>query len=179
MFKILISYIFVCCFLFVNAEELGSDTGWKLPRFVSLKSDEVNLRVGPGKKYPIVVKYIVKNLPIEIIEENNKWRKVKDFDGNEGWILEGLLKGNRFGIINQSYNESAQIYSHPKGRVIGKMGKNNIVKIDSCLLHWCKVKDAENSGWINKENLWGAYQNEKFNVSLFQPIINQIWKIKF
>ena len=89
MFKIFISYIFACCFLFVNAEELGSDTGWKLPRFVSLKSDEVNLRVGPSTKYPIVVKYIVKNLPIEIIEENNKWRRVKTSMG----MKVGYLKG--------------------------------------------------------------------------------------
>ena len=179
MFKIFISYIFLCCFLFVHAEEYGSSTGWKLPRFVSLKSDEVNLRVGSGMKYPIVLKYIVKNLPVEIIEENNDWRKIRDIAGNEGWILEGLLQGDKFAIINQSYNESAQIYSHPKGRIIGKIGKNNVVKINSCLSHWCKIKYKNYSGWINKKNLWGIYNNEKLNVSLFQPIINQVWKIKF
>ena len=179
MFKTFISYIFLCCFLFAHAEEYGSDTGWKLPRFVSLKSDEVNLRVGPSTKYPIVLKYIVKNLPIEIIEENNDWRKIKDMGGNEGWILESLLQGDRFGIINQPYNESAQIYSHPEGKEIGKIGKNNVVKINSCLAHWCKIKYEKYSGWINKKNLWGIYNNEKLNISLFQPIINQVWKIKF
>jgi SH3-like domain-containing protein len=179
MFKVFISYIFLCCFLFVHAEEYGSSTGWKLPRFVSLKSDEVNLRVGSGMKYPIVLKYTVKNLPVEIIEENNDWRKIRDIAGNEGWILEGLLQGDKFAIINQSHNESAQIYSHPKGRIIGKIGKNNVVKINSCLSHWCKIKYKNYSGWISKKNLWGIYENEKFNVSFFQPIITQIWKIKF
>jgi len=179
MFKIFISYIFLCCFLFAHAEEYGSSTGWKLPRFVSLKSDEVNLRVGPGIKYPIVVKYTVKNLPVEIIEENNDWRKIKDIEGNEGWILEALLQGDKFGIINQSYNESAKIYSHPRGNIIGKIGKNNVVKVNSCLSDWCKIKYAKYSGWINKENLWGVYENEKFNVSFFQPIIDKLWKMKF
>ena len=179
MFKIFISYVFLCCFLFVHAEEYGSSTGWKLPRFVSLKSDEVNVRVGPGTKYPIVVKYTVKNLPVEIIGENNNWRKTKDIEGNEGWILEALLQGDRFGIINQSYNESVQIYSHPKGKVVGKIGKNNVVKVNHCLSNWCKIKYVKHSGWINKENLWGIYENEEFNVSFFQPIINQMWKMKF
>jgi len=179
MFKIFILFFFVCSFSFSHAEEYGSSTGWKLPRFASLKSNEVNLRVGPSKKYPIILKYTVKNMPVEIIEENDVWRKIRDFEGNEGWIKKGLLKGNRFAIINQAYDESPQIYSNPKGRVIGKIGKNNVVKINSCLSHWCKIEYTEYSGWINKANLWGVYENEKFNISFFQPIIEQIWKIKF
>jgi len=63
--------------------------------------------------------------------------------------------------------------------MIGKIGKNNVVKVNSCLSNWCKIKYEGYGGWINKKNLWGIYENEKFNVSLFQPIINQIWKIKF
>ena len=179
MFKIFISYIFLCCFIFVHAEEYGSSTGWKLPRFVSLKADKVNLRVGPDKKYPMIIKYTIKNLPVEIIKEKGDWLKIKDIEGNEGWVFETLLQGDRFGIINQLYNESVQIYSHPKGKMIGKIGKNNVVKVNSCLSNWCKIKYEGYGGWINKKNLWGIYENEKFNVSLFQPIINQIWKIKF
>ena len=77
--------------------ETGSVTGLEIPRFVSLKSDDVNLRVGPSTNYPIRLKYIFQNLPIEIIDEYDVWRKTRDYEGNVGWIHKGLIKGNRFG----------------------------------------------------------------------------------
>ena len=179
MIKIFISYFFLCSFNFIYAEEYGLSTGYKLPRFVSLKSNEVNLRVGSSRNYPIILKYISKNLPVEIVDENNTWRKIRDIEGNEGWILEGLLQGDRYAIINQSYIPSVQIFSHPEGRVIGKIGKKNIVKINSCLTNWCKIEYKKYRGWINKRNLWGVYEKEKFNISFFQPLVEQVWKIKF
>ena len=68
----------------------------QLPRFVSLKSDDVNLRVGPSMNYPIELKYTQNDLPIEVIDEYDVWRKVKDHENNIGWLHKSLIKGERF-----------------------------------------------------------------------------------
>ena len=78
--------IFIICLILINtsftsAETLGNETGLKIPRFVSLKSDNSNLRVGPSENYPIKLRYIVANTPVEIIDEYKNWRKIKDYEG--------------------------------------------------------------------------------------------------
>ena len=85
--------------------EKGTVTGFDIPRFVSLKSNEINLRVGPSINYPINIKYIRKNFPIEIIDEFDLWRKVSDHEGNTGWIKKGLLKGDRYVLTGIKNNE--------------------------------------------------------------------------
>ena len=180
MFKI---FLFFFCLFFINyklfAENIGSDTGYKLPRFVSLKSNDSNLRIGSSTNYPIVLKYINANMPIEIIDEYSDWRKINDHKGNLGWLHKSLIKGDRYAIIQSAHNSSVQIYNKPMGKLIGKIGKNNIVKINTCLLKWCLVSHSNNKGWITKKNLWGVYEKEKINIPFYQLIKNQIWKINF
>ena len=160
----------------LKATNIGSETGYKIPRFVSLKSNDVNLRIGSSTNYPIILKYITNNLPVKIIEEYESWRKIIDIRNNQGWIHKSLLKGNRYGIINQSSDSNLQLLNKPRGRVIGGIGINNIVKINRCLIDWCLIEYKENKGWIKKDNLWGVFKNEKINVPFYQPIYNFIWK---
>ena len=162
---------------YLYAQTVGKETGLKLPRYVSLKSNDSNLRVGSSKNYPIKLRYIIANIPVEIIDEYKDWRKIKDYEGNEGWLHKSLLKSKRFAIINVPYQEGAQVYDKPKGNVVGKIGKKNIVNIEKCLKDWCHIKYNQYKGWISKLNLWGTYEEEIFNVPFYQPIINQLWKI--
>ena len=173
--------IFFICFISFNlhANDIGLETGYKIPRFVSLKSNDVNLRIGSSTNYPIVLKYIIKNLPVEIIDEYDQWRKIIDIEGNYGWVHKNLIQGERFAIIKQSYNEALQIKNKPQGKVIGTIGKNNIVKINKCFLDWCSISYEDKKGWVKKNNLWGVYKYEKINIPFYQPLINQIWKINF
>ena len=64
----------------------GASTGLPLPRFASLKTSPVELRVGPGFRYPVVWVYQDRNLPVEIIREYDVWRQVRTPDGSEGWV---------------------------------------------------------------------------------------------
>ncbi|MDC0226652.1 SH3 domain-containing protein [Alphaproteobacteria bacterium] len=182
MFKILLIYLFFLFFIFtknIQSKNLGSVTGYDIPRFVSLKSNEINLRIGSSTNYPILLQYTIKDMPIEIIEEYDVWRKTKDIEGNEGWIHKNLLKGDRFGLIIKKNKKSAIIYSKPSGLSIGEIGSLNIVKIKSCLIDWCKINYKKNSGWISKKNLWGVYNDELINVPFYQFILNKIWQINF
>ena len=177
MIKIVFVYFFYFFSFNLYADGIGSETDYKIPRFVSIKSNDVNLRKGPSTNYPIVLKYTIKNLPVEIIDEYDLWRKIIDINGNQGWIHKDLIKGDRFAIINQNYNSPLQIKNKPQGRVIGTIGKNNIVKINKCLLDWCSISHENKQGWIEKISLWGVYKYEKINIPFYQPLINQLWKI--
>ena len=170
--------LFFCLFHNTSySNEIGQVTGYKIPRFVSLKSDEVNLRIGSSTNYPIILKYVTKNMPIEITDEYERWRKIRDKDGNEGWIRKDLLKGDRFAITIKDNKYKIYMYSKPNGVQIGEIGESNIAKIKVCLEKWCKIKFERHTGWINKNNLWGIYENETINVPFYQPLINLIWKI--
>ena len=88
----------------------GSVTGLEIPRFVSLKSNDVNLRIGPSTNYPIRLKYIYKNLPIEIIDEFDVWRKARDHEGNVGWLHKSLIKGDRFVLTGFETENHINLY---------------------------------------------------------------------
>jgi len=169
-------------FLIINinqtyAGKIGSATGFKIPRFVSLKSNDVNLRVGPSINYPIKIKYIQENFPVEVIDEYDLWRQIQDFEGNKGWIHKSLLKGDRYGIIKSNSNDEGLIFTYPNGNLRGKIGDNNIVKIKKCLETWCLIGIEKNKGWVNKEDLWGVYNKEIYKIGFMQPLKNWYWKV--
>ena len=159
------------------AESLGQSTGYKLPRFVSTKSDESNLRIGANIDYPILLTYKVKNFPLKIIDEYEIWRKVIDIEGNEGWMHKSLLQGSRYGVIKTAHEQEVQIYNKPEGVMVGKIGNRNIVRINKCFNLWCHISLNNHQGWINKINVWGVYKDENFNIPFYQFIINLYWKI--
>ena len=105
----------------------GSVTGLEIPRFVSLKSNEVNLRVGPSTNYPIELMYKTKNLPVEIIDEFDAWRKIKDHNRTIGWLHKSLIQGERFVLTGYDNNKNVDLYNRPNGSVIGAIKKNNIL----------------------------------------------------
>ena len=92
----------------------GSVTGLDIPRFVSLKSNDANLRVGPSVNYPIKIKYVQKNLPVKIIDEFDVWRKIIDYENNIGWLHKSLLKGDRFVLTGVGIEDSVNIYNNQK-----------------------------------------------------------------
>ena len=155
----------------------GSVTGLELPRFVSLKSNEVNLRVGPSTNYPIKLMYITKNLPVEIIDEFDAWRKIKDHNKTIGWLHKSLIQGERFVLTGYKNDTDVALFNRPNGSVIGVIKKNNILNLKSCVLYWCKLSHENINGWALKENIWGVYEIEIYNNKFYQPIIDQYWKI--
>ena len=173
----LIPLIF-CLFVSLNLYgKTGSITGLEIPRFVSLKSNDVNIRVGPSVNYPIKLKYVFQNLPLEIIDEFDVWRKSRDHEGNIGWIHKSLIKGERYILTGNKINADINLFSRPNGKIKGIIEKKNILELISCTLDWCKVSKGSVRGWVLKNNIWGIYKSEVFNTKFYQPIITQYWKI--
>ena len=173
----LIILILILCFNFNLYGKTGSVTGLDIPRFVSLKSNDANIRVGPSVNYPIKLKYVFQNLPLEIIDEFDVWRKSRDHEGNIGWVHKSLIKGDRFILVNYNTNKDVKLYNIPNGKIIGIIKKNNILDLNLCILNWCKVTQNKFSGWLLKKNIWGVYDTEIYNVKFYQPLVNQYWKI--
>lgn len=142
-----------------NANPFRS-TAYPLPRFVSLSSDEAYVRAGPGKKYPIQWVFKRAYLPLEIVLEFEHWRKIKDHEGQTGWIHKSLLSGRRTAII-QGDNKQA-LYKKPEtdSRLAAYLEPGVIVRIRECHAQWCYIDAAGYKGWTEKEYLWGVYPDE-------------------
>ena len=174
--KLTISIILTIFLTKICYAEVGKETGLEIPRYVSLKSNDSNIRVGPSKNYPIVIKYIQKNYPLRILEEYDDWRKIEDFTKNIGWIHKSLISGNRTGIIVSNNDDKIKIFNTINGKIIGNIGIGNIVSIKKCKIDWCVISLNKYKGWIYKKNIWGVENKEIINVGYFQVIIDLYWK---
>ena len=155
--------------------DIGKETGLEIPRYVSLKSNDANMRVGPSQNYPIAIKYIKKNYPLKVLEEYEDWRKVKDFKKNTGWIHKSLISGIRTGIILSNDNNTIKLINTLNGNIIGEIGKGNIVFIEKCKIEWCLVSSGNYKGWIDKKYLWGVKEKEIIKINFFQRFEDLYW----
>ena len=141
-------------------------SGLPVPRFVSLKSQNVNMRIGPGKQFQVAWKYVKKGLPIEIIQEYENWRKVRDPEGVEGWILHSLLSGKRTVIINPGEVKKASgivpMYASASrdDTLVARLEAGVVAQILSCQEEWCQVSVENFKGHVEKKKLWGVYPDE-------------------
>ena len=166
-------------FLHINysyANNLGSETKLDLPRYVSLKSSESNLRVGPSKNYPILIKFIVSDYPLKIVDEHKEWRNIVDFQNNKGWVHKSLLKGERNGIIISTDKKLIEILNTVNGKNIGQIDIGLIVKLLKCKKDWCLIAKNNKKGWINKKNIWGVNKEEEFNIGFLQIFIDNYFR---
>ena len=122
--------------------------------FLSLKNNEVYVRVGPSKEYPIKFIYKKKYLPLEVLDKSETWRKIKDFENNSGWIHISQLSKKK-SAINRNNNsllyKKPTIYSKP----IVKLEIGRLVLIKKCKIEWCKISSGNYVGWVFKNTLWG------------------------
>lgn len=138
-------------------------TNYPLPRYVSLRSDEVYVRSGPGRKFPVQWIFKKKDLPVEITLEYDVWRKIKDFDGHEGWVHKSLLSGKRTGLVQSEENVTIYKKSNESSSIQAYLEPEVLVEIDQCDTQWCKINAAGYKGWVQQTLIWGVYEHEEFD----------------
>jgi len=143
---------------------VGSVSGLPVPRFVSLKSDRVNVRGGPNKDQDVRWVYTRVGMPVEITAEFENWRRIRDWEGAEGWVYHSLLSGRRTAVVVPKLNaelvplyESADAHS----AVVARLQSGVLGALKSCDGTWCQFVGKNFNGYIQQERLWGAYPNEK------------------
>ena len=136
-----------------------NDPGQKLPRFVTLRSDQVNLRVGPGENYPIEWVLTRKDMPVEIVRQFENWRMIRDWQGTEGWVHERMVTGKRAVVVKGGIR-ALHREPDPASQVVARAEPGVVARLLECRGGWCRIEAADNSGWVQRGDLWGVYPDE-------------------
>lgn len=142
----------------------GQVSGLPVPRFVSLKADRVNVRAGPNKDQDVRWVYTRAGMPVEITAEFENWRRVRDWEGAEGWVYHSLLSGKRTAIVVPALkHDLVPLYESPDANsaLVAKLQSGVFGMLQTCSGTWCEFSGKGFEGWIRQERLWGAYPNEK------------------
>jgi SH3-like domain-containing protein len=139
-------------------------SGLPVPRYVSLKSDRVNVRMGPTKDNDVAWIYTRAGLPVEITAEYENWRRVRDSEGAEGWVYHSLLSGRRTAVVTMKHkDELATIYdsADPSSAIAARLQAGVLAQVKHCGSGWCHIDGSGFDGWIEQQRLWGVYADEK------------------
>ncbi|MBO6668307.1 SH3 domain-containing protein [Parvibaculum sp.] len=144
----------------------GSATGLPVPRFVSLKSGRANVRRGPGTDFPIDWVYRKSGVPLEVIAESSNWRRIRDHEGDGGWIWHSMLDGERTAIIDRTAEDGAplalQAEPDEAAPIIAYAEKGLVAHVTACKSYWCRLEAKGYEGWVPQNALWGVYPGEEF-----------------
>jgi SH3-like domain-containing protein len=165
------SQVAVVCLLSMSAIAAASakdaaltTSGLPVPRYVSLKSDHVNVRAGPTKDNDVAWVYTRSGLPVEITQEFENWRRVRDSEGAEGWVYHSLLSGRRTAVITmKNKDDLASLYEQADAAsaVSARLQAGVVAQVRHCASGWCHVTGNGFDGWIEQQRLWGVYADEK------------------
>ena len=165
------SQVLVVCLLCMSATVAASakdaaltTSGLPVPRYVSLKSDHVNVRAGPTKDNDVAWVYTRSGLPVEITQEFENWRRVRDSEGAEGWVYHSLLSGRRTAVITmKNKDDLASLYEQADAAsaVSARLQAGVVAQVRHCASGWCHVTGSGFDGWIEQQRLWGVYADEK------------------
>ncbi|MCP1828853.1 SH3-like domain-containing protein [Bradyrhizobium sp. USDA 4518] len=148
-----------------SAKDLSPTTsGLPIPRYVSLKSDHVNVRAGPTKDNDVAWVYTRSGLPVEITAEFENWRRVRDSEGAEGWVYHSLLSGRRTAVVTmKNKDDLASLYDRPDATsaIAARLQAGVVAQVKKCANNWCRVTGSGFDGWIEQQRLWGVYADEK------------------
>ena len=147
-----------------------SSTGLPLPRFVSLKADRVQVRQGPGTDHKILWVFSRVGLPVEVIQEHENWRQVRDQDGGVGWVANTLLSARRTGVVmawatgeaRTSAAKPIPLYREDStsSSTVALLEAGVICGIRRCDGRWCQISVGDFRGFVEQTKLWGVYQGE-------------------
>lgn len=136
------------------------------PHFETVMAKPANVRRGPGTDYPIKWIYVRRWEPVEIFEEYGNWRRIRDWQGDNGWMLGALLTGRRrTGLVEPwSHGPPVPLRGRPshRGRVLAWLEPRVMVQLMGCDGIWCRSNVRSFSGYIRVTHLWGAYPGERF-----------------
>ena len=142
-----------------NAQERGPVTNLPIPRFVSIKASEANVRRGPSLTHRVDWVFQARDLPVEITAEHGHWRRVQDRDGVGGWVHHALLSGVRTGIVDVDL-APLRTRADSTASIRAQLERNVIGRILSCDGSWCRFQAGGYKGWVNQTDIWGTRTGE-------------------
>lgn len=154
-FLMALAFVLAVTAAHAEADAVGRETGLPIPRFVSLAADLANMRLGPRASDAIIAVYRRRGLPLKIVDEQDNWRQVEDFEGDRGWVHTSLLSGRRtvlvtgdVAILRRAAAVSAPAIARVEPKVVGQLL--------TCHEAWCFVEVERRRGWLPVADLWGV-----------------------
>ncbi len=141
--------------------ELGPETNLPLPRYVSLRAGEVNVRRGPGLEYRIDWVFRRSGLPVRVVDEYGNWRRIADSDDAGGWVYHALLTGRRMALVTAP---EVTFRAKPAGTAepTARAEQGVVAHLLQCRADWCEVEARGTEGWVPKSTIWGVEADEVF-----------------
>jgi SH3-like domain-containing protein len=141
------------------ARAADEEAGLKIPRFVSLRADKVNLRAGPGPQYPIDWVLTRRDMPVEIIQQYDTWRRIREWDGTTGWVQQHMVASKRSVVVTGAVRT---LYKEPDAGsgVVARAEPGVIARLLECRGPWCRVDAGDATGWLHRTDIWGVYSDE-------------------
>ncbi|NQZ14524.1 MAG: hypothetical protein HRT94_06860 [Alphaproteobacteria bacterium] len=144
-------------------DDVFNNTGLPIPRFVSLRSDKVFVRTGPALRYPIKWVFRRQSLPVEVIQEFDTWRKIRDHEGQEGWIHQSLTQGRRYALVTNTDGAMLRRKSDDTSKPVALVEPMVIARLEECEKEHCFVSTSGFEGWTQRKFLYGIYADEKLD----------------
>lgn len=160
--KLAICVLVAGAMLMFAAAPTLAETGLPLPRFASLRADKVHLRTGPGVRYPVDWIFVQRSMPIEIVAEFENWRKVRDWQGTEGWVHRTMLSGKRMAVVKGGI-QPLRRKPDPNAELTARVMEKVLGRILECEGEWCRIEIENQRGWMRRTHFWGVYSDEKVN----------------
>jgi SH3-like domain-containing protein len=153
--------LFFLLFLFFQTTSYAFDKPIEKNYFASLRSNETNVRAGPGSQYPIKFTFKLRGIPIKVISEYDNWNEIKDYEGDTGWVSQNLTTKKRTVLVktNKSF---VNLYAKPsaKSKVVLRLENDVAGDFIKCGLEYCGIKVVGKKGWISKKEIWGVDEND-------------------
>ncbi len=134
----------------------------KLPRFASVRAGEANVRTGPGVRYPVEWVFVYRDMPVEIVASHDTWRKIRDWEGTEGWVHQSMLSGRRSVIVVGGRRPMRRIAAK-SSELVAEVDERVIGRLIDCIKSWCRVDIAGFRGWMRRSYLWGVGGGDKLD----------------
>ena len=158
----LFGLLLLACVIPAQSGSADSDSGPPKPRYASFKSNEVNLRAGAGEIYPIQWVYHRAGMPVEIFDQQDTWRRIRDYQGVVGWVSVNLLSSaKRTAIVietRRTLYKSASETSPP----VAYLDPGVIGRLLECGGDWCRLEVKDYEGWLKRSEIWGVDATEAF-----------------
>ena len=146
--------------VFAQERQVARTTEGDATRFASLRADDVNVRAGPGVRYPVKWKFVQRNMPVQVIAEYETWRKIRDWEGAEGWVHRAMLSSKR-SLIMVGHGQTLRRDATDDSAAVARLATGYVVTVSRCGLDWCEVDADGYEGWVKRDGVWGVFPGEK------------------
>lgn len=140
----------------------AQSSGSRVPRMVSLGADEVNVRTGPGIRFPVKWVFMREGMPVVVLAEYDTWRKIRDWEGAEGWVHRAMLSGRPTVVV---IRPEITMRRNPEetAPAVARLADGMVARLEGCENGWCRIEVKGYEGWVERPGIWGLQEDARSN----------------